>query len=222
MNKTAIIVAGGSGHRMGINTPKQFLLLNDLPILMHTIKAFYKTDKSINIILALPEDNFHYWEELCAEYNFDIPHSLSKGGKTRYHTVKNALSLIEEEAIIAIHDGVRPLVSNKCINNCFNTANELGNAVPVIDLVDSIRKVVNENNKSVVRSNYKLVQTPQVFNSKILIDAYKQEYKNSFTDDASVVENLGYKINLVEGNKENIKITTKTDLLIANALINKI
>lgn len=223
MHKYAIIVAGGKGERMGENTPKQFLKLQGKPILMHTIEKFRTAFQDIEIILALPENQIDYWEELCVLHEFPFsPKRVVKGGKTRFHSVKNALDRINEEGIVAIHDGVRPLVSTATIQNCFAEAEQKGNAIPVVNVVDSLRFVSKQDgsNKSVTRSCYKIVQTPQCFSSDIVLKAYQQEYNSSFTDDASVVEALGETIHLVEGNRANIKITTKEDLLVAESLLN--
>ncbi len=217
MNKYIIIVAGGSGSRMQSKIPKQFLLLADKPILMHTINVFKNFDKKCKIVLVLPENNLQYWEKLCAEYHFETAHEIVKGGKTRFHSVLNGLNAIEEDALVAVHDGVRPLVSISTIRECFTTAEEKGNAIPVILLNDSIRKINITESHAVERKNYRLVQTPQCFKTELLKKAYTQKYSDHFTDDASVVEGLGVKINLVQGNLENIKITTETDLKIAHA-----
>jgi len=218
----AIIVAGGKGERMGDKTPKQFLELAGKPILMHTLEKFQKTIPSIKIILALPENQIDFWEELFHKYEQPaIRHQIVKGGETRFHSVKNALKLVKEKGIVAIHDGVRPLVSEETIKRCFIEAKSKGNAVPVMNVVDSIRHFSKQTKKSeaVSRSCYKIVQTPQCFDSDLILKAYEQEYNNKFTDDATVVEKLDVAINLVEGNKENIKITTTEDLLIAEAFI---
>ena len=220
MHKYAIIVAGGKGERMGASTPKQFLELNGKPILMHTLEKFKQTDPSIEIILALPENQIDFWEGLFSKYQVPkVPHQIVKGGETRFHSVKNALQLVKEKSIVAIHDGVRPLVSEACIISCIAEAEKLGNAIPIVDVVDSLRKVHKEENEAVPRSCYKIIQTPQCFDSELILKAYDQEFDNSFTDDASVVEKLGEKINLVAGNRENIKITTTEDIVIAEALI---
>jgi 2-C-methyl-D-erythritol 4-phosphate cytidylyltransferase len=220
MHKYAIIVAGGKGERMGVNTPKQFLELAGKPILMHTLEKFNQTFSSIEIILALPENQIDFWEELCCKYEFtNVPHQIVKGGETRFHSVKNALTLVKENSIVAIHDGVRPLVSSQTIKACFTEAESKGNAIPVVPVVESLRYVNKEENKAVKRSCYRLVQTPQCFSSALILKAYQQKYDNAFTDDASVVEKLGETIHLVEGNKENIKITTAEDLIIAEALL---
>ena len=214
----AIIVAGGSGQRMGASVPKQFLSMNDEIILMKSISAFYKYDSSLQIVVALPESQFSYWESLCKKHNFDIDHSLVNGGETRFHSVKNAIKLIEGNGVVAVHDGVRPLVSQNTIKQVFEMASINGNAIPYIDVVDSIRLVELGGNLPLDRNNYKLIQTPQAFECSLFKKAYEQEWDDSFTDDASVVEKLGIKINLVPGNLENIKITTQIDLSIAETL----
>jgi 2-C-methyl-D-erythritol 4-phosphate cytidylyltransferase len=222
MPNYAIIVAGGKGERMGQHIPKQFLELAGKPILMHTIEKFYNTFPELKIILALPENQFDYWEEFCYKYGFTkIPHQIVAGGKTRFDSVKNALKLVAENGIVAIHDGVRPLVSATTIKNCFEQAELNGTAIPIVDVVDSLRFVSKQENtnKAVARSCYKSVQTPQCFTSEIILKAYQQAFDETFTDDASVVEKLGYQINLVEGNIENIKITTVIDIALAEILL---
>jgi len=222
MPNYAIIVAGGKGERMGQHLPKQFLELAGKPILMHTIEKFYNTFPQLKIILALPENQFDYWEELCYKNGFTkIPHQIVAGGKTRFDSVKNALKLITENGIVAIHDGVRPLVSATTIKNCFSQAEQSGTAIPVVDIVDSLRFVSKQDNtnKSVARSCYKSVQTPQCFKTEIILKAYQQDFDESFTDDASVVEKLGFTIDLVEGNTENIKITSPIDIALAEVLM---
>lgn len=224
MPNYAIIVAGGKGERMGQHIPKQFLELAGKPILMHTIEKFYNTFPELKIILALPENQFDYWEELCYKYGFTkIPHQIVAGGKTRFDSVKNALKLITENGIVAIHDGVRPLVSAITIKKCFEQAEQSGTAIPVVDVVDSLRFVSKQENtnKAVTRSCYKSVQTPQCFKTEIILKAYQQDFDESFTDDASVVEKLGFQINLVEGNIENIKITTVIDIALVEVFIGK-
>lgn len=222
MPNYAIIVAGGKGERMGQHIPKQFLELAGKPILMHTIEKFYNTFPQLKIILALSENQFDYWEELCYKYGFTkIPHQIVAGGKTRFDSVKNALALVKESGIVAVHDGVRPLVSVATITNCFNQAELCGAVIPVVDIVDSLRFVSKQGNanKSVARSCYKSVQTPQCFTTEIILKAYQQDFDETFTDDASVVEKLGYKIDLVEGNTENIKITSPIDIALAETIL---
>lgn len=222
MHKYAIIVAGGKGERMGANTPKQFLELKGKPILMHTIEKFRSAFQDIEIILALPENQIDFWEELCVLHHFPFsPNRVVKGGKTRFESVKNALTQVTKKSVVAIHDGVRPLVSTETLNSCFTVAEEKGNAIPVVEVIDSLRHVSKQEgtNKAVTRSCYKAVQTPQCFSSELILKAYEQEFNPAFTDDASVVERLGDTINLVDGNIENIKITTQQDLLLAEALL---
>ena len=200
---------------------KQFILLNNLPVLMHTINAFFNYSNKVKIVLVLPETTFKTWDELCKKYNFQIPHQLVKGGKTRFQSVKNGLAVIKnKECLVAIHDGVRPFVKNKVIENCFETAEKLGNAVPVIPINESIREIKNSQNLPANRKNFRIIQTPQIFHSSLIKKAYEQDYREDFTDDASVVESTGIKINLVEGNHENIKITRPVDIKIAKAFLN--
>jgi len=217
----AIIVAGGKGMRMGKDLPKQFLPIDGTPILMHTLQAFYDYDPSMTLIVVLPSDQQAYWSKLCGDYHFTIPHVVVKGGETRFHSVKNGLACINEEGLVAVHDGVRPFVHCDTIDRCFAAAQESGAAVPVVEVVDSLRKVEDEESRSVSRREYRIVQTPQVFDISLLKEAYKQPYTVDFTDDASVVEAYGRKISLVEGNRENIKITSPFDLVIAEAFLNK-
>jgi len=218
MKRFVIVVAGGSGQRMESSIPKQFLTIHNELILIKTIKSFHTFDKTLKIILALPENHIPYWNELCEKHNFKIEHTIVKGGKTRFHSVQNALQEVSDNGIVAIHDGVRPLVSQKTINQVFDIASLNGNAIPYIDLIDSIRLVDSNSNHPVDRNKYKLIQTPQAFDCKLVKKAYTLPWDISFTDDASVVEKLGTKINLVPGNRENIKITSKIDLKIAEAL----
>ncbi len=218
----AIIVAGGKGTRFGGDLPKQFLDLNGKVVLMRSIEAFYRYDKSIKIIVALPKLQIDFWKTLCDTHNFTIEHLIVEGGETRFHSVKNALSQVEGSGVVGIHDGVRPLVDKQTIENCYIAAANEGTAIPVVNVVDSIRKIDHSANvnKMVNRDNYKLVQTPQVFDIQVIKSAYLQEYRDCFTDDASVVEHYtGCSVNLVEGNRQNIKITTKEDLIYAEAIV---
>ncbi len=221
MKKFVIIVAGGSGRRMQSNIPKQFLPLNGLPILMHTIKRFYDYDNSVNIILVLPEKHIDYWTNLCKRYNFDINHKIEQGGNTRYHSVQNGLRNISENCLVAIHDGVRPLVCIDVIRECYETAAIKKTAVPVIKINDSLRQISENNNYSVDRDKFVIVQTPQIFLSSLIISAYNKKNNKQFTDDASLVEYCGEKICLVNGNPENIKITGKADIKFAEAYLEK-
>lgn len=217
MKRFVIIVAGGSGQRMESSIPKQFLTIHKEIILMKSIRTFYEFDPSLNIILALPKDHIDYWNELCLKHKFSIKHTIVFGGKTRYHSVKSALEKITSDGIVAIHDGVRPLVSQNTISQVFEIATINGNAVPYIDMVDSVRFVDFNENHPVDRNKYKLIQTPQAFDCNLIKKAYEQSWEESFTDDASTIEKLGIKINLVPGNRENIKITSQTDIKIAEA-----
>ena len=196
---------------MGSATPKQFLELLGLPILMHTLKQFQQSIADGEIILALSEKEQNTWQSLCEKYHFDVPHQIVNGGESRFHSVQNALQKVKEKSIVAIHDGVRPLVSETVINNCIHSAKKFGAAIPTLPMQDSIRKISDIGSQIADRSQFVLVQTPQCFQSEVILKAYQQEYQKSFTDDASVVEQLGHNIYLVEGNKENIKITPMTN-----------
>jgi 2-C-methyl-D-erythritol 4-phosphate cytidylyltransferase len=218
-----IIVAGGKGMRMGADIPKQFIPVGGKPILMRTLEKFYAFDSNMQIVLVLPVFMQDYWASLCDEYDFAVPYVLADGGETRFHSVFNGLQKIGAECtVIGVHDGVRPFVSIKVIEDCYSMAAERGTAVPVIGVVETVRRVEQKDGAvlsvTVPRDDYKLVQTPQVFDSSLLRKAYSQPYKDFFTDDASVVEAYGEEINLVEGNKENIKITTPFDLRLAEIL----
>ncbi|TKB95948.1 2-C-methyl-D-erythritol 4-phosphate cytidylyltransferase [Pedobacter cryophilus] len=216
----AVIVAGGSGKRMGNVIPKQFMLLNGIPVLMHTLNAFYTNEYQPQIILVLPESEDFFWQQLIAKHHFKVPHQIIYGGTERFHSVKSALSIItDSNSIIAIHDGVRPLVSQKTISNCFQSALAKGNAIAAIPAKDSIRKVKNNQSEALNRSEIYLVQTPQTFIFEQLRNAYKQEYSINFTDDASVVEKAGFPIHIENGDEFNFKITFKEDLIIAEALL---
>ena len=218
MQKHVIIVAGGKGLRMSGEVPKQFIVFAGKPILMHAIEAFTRYDANINIVLVLPETQISFWQDLCEKYAFSQRYTIAKGGETRFHSVKNGLALIDGEGLLAIHDGVRPLVSRETIERCFVAAAEHRAVVPVVDCVDSIRQIVGTESIAVERTAFKLVQTPQVFDVRLLKNAYEQTFSPAFTDDASVVESFGSKIHLVEGNRENIKITTSFDLKMADCL----
>ncbi len=221
MQKYAIIVAGGKGLRMGSSLPKQFLLLNGLPVLMHTINAFFLADKSTEIYVVLPEDHLSYWKELVDQYLFDIDHQLVTGGESRFQSVKNGLSAIGSSGVVAIHDGVRPLVSASIINNSFEQANKYGSAIAAVPCKDSLRVKSGDTTKSVDRSAYYLIQTPQTFRVPEIKDAFQVEEQNYFTDDASVFENAGRRIVLIDGDYRNIKLTTKEDIIFANAMISR-
>ncbi len=219
MKLYALIVAGGSGERMKSEIPKQFIEIAGKPILMHTIERFLEFDGSIEIITVLPENQLRFWSDLQRKYSFTIPHTLVKGGKTRFESVRNGLGFTDEPGLVAIHDGVRPFVSIDTIKRCFETAEKYGNAIPVISPSDSLRIETENGSMPVDRTRIKLIQTPQVFRTDLIMYAYRQDYLPEFTDDAIVLERTGAKINLVEGNRENIKITTPEDLLVARSLI---
>lgn len=216
---TTIIVAGGRGLRMGEEVPKQFLPVGGRPVLMRTIDIFLAFDPSMSVVLVLPEDQFDYWKELCRKYSYEKKHQVVFGGKTRFQSVKNGLKAVKSNDVVAIHDGVRPFVSPEAIDRCFHAAQKDGAAVPVVEVVETIRKIKGGGSEVVPRDDYKLVQTPQVFRASLIKDAYDRCTASSFTDDASVAEAAGHEITLVEGNRENIKITSPFDLLVANALI---
>ena len=215
----AIIVAGGSGSRMQADVPKQFMELCGKPVLMHSISVFSNACKDIRILVVLPALQMEYWQELCSRHGFTMPHLIAEGGATRFHSVKNGLSLLPDEGLVAIHDGVRPLTSRQTITDCFREAASSGCAVPVMPLNDSVREVSEQTSRMLDRSSLRLVQTPQVFDIALLKKAYEQEYTSAFTDDASVFEKAGYTIRLTAGNVENIKITTPNDLIVAEALL---
>ena len=219
MKRHVIIVAGGKGLRMGGDIPKQFLPVCGKPVLMRTIEAFYTYDNQIHVILVLPVSQQEYWRELCQTYNFNLPHEIADGGNTRFHSVSNGLALVNGEGLVGIHDGVRPFVSQEVIARCFAEAEQKKAVIPVIGVVETVRCLEGEDSVTVPRDKYKLVQTPQVFDVALLKQAYHQDYTDMFTDDASVVEALGEKVYLVEGNRENIKLTTPFDLKLAEMLV---
>jgi 2-C-methyl-D-erythritol 4-phosphate cytidylyltransferase len=219
MNKFSIIItAGGIGKRMGGDLPKQFLELNNLPMLMHTIRVFHDFDSSAQLILTLPTEWQEYWSNLCDKHHFNLPHQVVDGGKERYHSIQNALYYCEGE-YVAIHDGVRPLVDQRTLKNCWKGVLEFGAVIPVLDLKESLRKVEENESKAVNRSEFRIVQTPQCFKKDLLLLAYQKAFHNGITDDASLVEEAGYVIHLVEGNEQNIKITTPTDLRFADFIL---
>lgn len=219
MKKFVLIVAGGSGSRMGSVLPKQFLELCGKPVLMHTIGVFFDFYPECELILVLPDSQQKLWEELCLKHSFSLPHRIVSGGETRFHSVQNGLKLVREDGIVFIHDGVRPLVSQETLGKCFETAQKYGNAIPVMPVNESLRKLDGDQNVSVDRSIFFSVQTPQTFRSEVILNSFLQPYQPDFTDDASVVEKAGFTINMVEGNSENIKITTPTDLIVAEAFL---
>jgi len=216
MQKVALIVAAGKGERMNADIPKQFLLLNDIPILMHTLKQFSHFEE---IVLVFPSTQFEYWETLCKTHNFTQEHTLVAGGETRFQSVKNGLNEINTNSIVAIHDGVRPLISTALINSLVAETKRGVGVIPVVPVKDSIRKVEGENSTHIDRNNLFKVQTPQCFLSTDIQKAYTQDFSDTFTDDASVFEANGGKINTLLGEENNLKITTQEDLKIASILI---
>lgn len=221
MTEYVLIVAGGKGVRMGTELPKQFLPVGGKPVLMRTMEAFYTYNRDIQIIVVLPHSQRNFWTELCEKHHFVLPHRVTDGGETRFHSVKNGLELVSGPALIGVHDGVRPFVSQEVIARCYREAALRKAVIPVIDVVETVRHLLPEGSVTVNRSEYKLVQTPQVFDASLLKQAYRQPYVSGFTDDASVVEAMGQPVVLVEGNRENIKITTPFDLQIASALVDE-
>ena len=219
MKKFAVIVAGGSGSRMGSEIPKQFLELCGKPVLMHTMQVFYDFDPECTLILVLPVMQQSFWHELCQKHRFTLAHQMVPGGETRFQSVKNGLACIDGDGVVFVHDGVRPLVSRETLEKCLKTALKNGNAIPVLPVNESLRKMEGVNNIAVDRSLYFSVQTPQTFRSEQILKAYDCLFDSSFTDDASVAEKAGFTITMVEGNRENIKITTPVDMIIASALL---
>ena len=215
----ALIVAGGKGTRIKSNVPKQFIELNGKPILLHTVEAFYRYSTSLAVILVLPEDDFEIWEAICKNFDFNEPVVLQQGGATRFQSVRNGLDKIEGEGLVAIHDGVRPLVSEDIIGASFRLAAIHHCAVAAVRLKESIRMTDQDNTKAVDRSRFRLIQTPQTFDVQLIKKAYRMREDASLTDDASVAEKAGHVISLFEGSFENIKITTPEDLVIAEALM---
>jgi 2-C-methyl-D-erythritol 4-phosphate cytidylyltransferase len=223
MNKNkefALVVAGGKGTRIKTKLPKQFLELNGKPILLHTLEAFLRYSDEIQIVLVLPEDDFEIWNNICKKFNFNAPIILEKGGETRFQSVKNGLNKIDGPGLVAIHDGVRPLVSEDIIGASFRLAAVHQSAVAAVRLKDSIRMTDQDNTKAVDRSRFRLIQTPQTFDIDLIKRAYQIKEDASLTDDASVAEKSGHVISLFEGSYENIKITTPEDLIVAEALLN--
>jgi 2-C-methyl-D-erythritol 4-phosphate cytidylyltransferase len=204
---------------MKSSLPKQFLLLDGKPLLMHTVERFRSFDVNMEIILVLPDEHISLWDSLVAENSFDVIHMVVPGGEERFHSVKAGLALVMDEALVAIHDGVRPLVSHDTIWRCFADAEEFGSAVPFVEPSDSVRILDGDDSRPLPRREIRLVQTPQVFRSSVLIAAYERGYDPSFTDDATVVEAAGIKVHLTHGNRENIKITTPEDLAVASTLL---
>jgi 2-C-methyl-D-erythritol 4-phosphate cytidylyltransferase len=219
LKKYCIIVAGGSGRRMKSAIPKQFLPLDGVPLLMRTIERFHSFDSTLQIIVVLPGSHHAQWKTLISEHSFAIDHSLAPGGEERFHSVRAGLAMVKEESLVAIHDGVRPLVSHDTIWRCFADAEEFGSAIPFVEPADSVRILDADDSRPLQRKEVRLIQTPQVFRSSIIIPAYEREFDPSFTDDATVAEAAGTMIHLTHGNRENIKITTPEDLAVAHVLL---
>jgi 2-C-methyl-D-erythritol 4-phosphate cytidylyltransferase len=222
MKRYAILVGGGSGSRMQQDIPKQFLLLDGKPVLMHTLVAFYQSEPRPEIVVVLNVDFHEYWEKLCKTHQFSIPHTLVKAGQERFFSVKNGLKLVKGKALVAIHDAVRPIIKKEKIEQAFSYAEVHGNAVLAIPSKDSVRLRDTKGNKAVARELVYLIQTPQIFTSNMLKKAYQQEFRTSFTDDASVVEHAGVAINMLEGDPKNIKITYPEDLVLAEVFLKQI
>ncbi len=240
VKKYCIIVAGGSGKRMMSAIPKQFLLLDGKPLLMHTIERFHSFDPLLDIIVVLPPEHHSLWSSLVEEYSFGISHRVAAGGEERFHSVRAGLALVKgdspvagpggtveweaspgrvkDESLVAVHDGVRPLVSHDTIWRCYADAGEFGTAVPFVEPADSVRVLHGDDSRPLPRNAVRLIQTPQVFRASIIISAYERDFDPSFTDDATVAEAAGIKIHLTHGNRENIKITTPEDLAVAHIL----
>lgn len=216
---SVIITAGGIGARMNASLPKQFLLIKERPLLMYTIELFYQFNPKSQLILTLPDDWIEYWEDQLVEHDFEIPHRVIAGGKERYHSIKNALQYCQSE-FVAVHDGVRPLVSNETLTRCFEAVRKNDAVIPVMPVSESLRIIQESHSHAVDRSQYLIVQTPQCFRTSVLKKAYEKEYHQTVTDDACLVEEAGYQITLVDGNPENIKITRQSDLRLAEMFLN--
>lgn len=219
MKEYALIVAGGKGTRIKSSLPKQFIEINGKPILLHTLEAFYRYSEKVSVVLVLPEDDFGLWEMICKKFNFNKPLLLQKGGDTRFQSVRNGLDQMSGEGLVAIHDGVRPLVSEDIIGASFRLAAIHQCAVAAVRLKESIRMTDQDNTKAMDRSRFRMIQTPQTFNLQLIKKAYRMKEDPSLTDDASVAEREGHIISLFEGSYENIKVTTAEDLVIAESLM---
>ena len=221
MQKIAIITAGGSGTRMGSLLPKQFLTLNDKPILWYTLRAFIEAFHDISIILVLPKDYIKAGEQLVEEMNIKEQTTLVIGGETRFHSVQNGIQQVKDPAVVFVHDGVRCLITPNLIQRCFEQAIEKGSAIPAVTCTDSVRILNNHSHETINRDQVKIIQTPQTFLSSILIPAFNLPYHEYFTDEATVVEAFGEPVYLIEGEYANLKITRPTDLLLANAILDE-
>jgi len=219
MEKYVLIIAGGLGKRMNSSIPKQFIPIAGKPVLMHTIAKFKNYDPKINILVIIPRVHIRLWKDLCQEFGFAIEHQIISGGKERFYSVKNGLKQVPKDSLVLIHDGVRPLVSNETIERVVNKSIEKGNAIPFMDITQSVRKLSKGKSRAINRKDLKVIQTPQGFHSDLIKDAYAKRYRKSFTDDASVLEASGYEINLVKGNNKNMKITSSIDIHIVECLM---
>ena len=217
----ALIVAGGSGSRMQSNVPKQFMKLGDKPVLLHTLEAFHNFDRNIQLVLVLPATEISLWKEIRKEREVKIPHAIVEGGASRFQSVKQGLALVPPEALVAIHDGVRPFIQKETLEQAYAMAAEKGAAITTVPLKESIRRVSGEGSKAEDRSNFYIVQTPQIFQARLIKKAYRQEESSRFTDCASVAEAAGHEVFMVEGSYSNIKITSPEDMLLAEALLKK-
>jgi 2-C-methyl-D-erythritol 4-phosphate cytidylyltransferase len=219
MEKYAVIVAGGKGVRMGSALPKQFLPLHGKSVLYYTIKAFMDAFADIHIVLVLPADQISYAQMVLQEFPERIDLTIVAGGETRFHSVKNGLQAVKSDSIVLVHDGVRPLVSVDLIQRCYTQAVEQGSAIPAIPVTDSMRVVTDNNSTPIDRSQLRIIQTPQTFQASLLLAAFQQDYQDTFTDEATVVEESGQKVQLIDGERSNLKITTQEDMLVAEALL---
>lgn len=219
MQRSTIIVAGGSGKRMGATVPKQFLLLKGEPLLFHTLRAFHAFDPAMHLVLVLPQDHHATWDDLCAEYDFEVPHELVAGGAERFHSTQAGLAAVKHDGLVAIHDGVRPLLSSALIARCFAAAEEHGAAVPVVPISSSVRELTDEGSQPLDRSRLRAVQTPQCFRVPLLRRAFELPYDPAFTDEATLAERLGVDVHLVEGEDLNIKVTTPFDLQVVEGVL---
>jgi len=219
--RAAIIVAGGMGRRMGGSIPKQFMLLGGKPVLCWSIETFHAFDHAMPIIVVLPEQQIMMWRTLCMGHNFHVPHEVVAGGEERFHSVREGLKLVVGDPVVAVHDGVRPLVSVELLARCFAAAETHGSAIPVVPLSSSVREVKGGSSQAIDRSHLRAVQTPQCFRAALLRKAFERPYDPAFTDEATLVERLGEPVHLVDGDERNLKMTTTLDLRIAEALLGR-
>ncbi len=219
MNRSTIIVAGGSGKRLGGPVPKQFQTVKGRPLLMWTIEAFHRYAPAMRLIVVLPREHFDIWKALCMGHRFFIQHEVVAGGEQRWHSVKAGLEKVEGDGLVAVHDGVRPLVSVELIARCFDAADTSAAAIPVVPVVPSIRETTAEGSRALDRSKLLAVQTPQCFHADLLRKAFGQPYDPAFTDEATLVERLGVRVALVEGEENNIKVTTAMDMRLVELVL---